>query len=47
MPRRKPPLSVDQVLAWADAHKARTGAWPTASCGPVADAPDESWVALP
>jgi len=25
---RKPPLSIKQILAWADAHHKRTGEWP-------------------
>ncbi len=39
-------LTQAQILAWADAHHARTGAWPSARCGPVADAPGETWSAL-
>jgi hypothetical protein len=42
--RRRPALTVEQVLAWADAHHARTGDWPTRRTGPVADAPGEKWV---
>jgi len=41
-----PPLREDQILAWADAHHARTGEWPTVASGPVLDAPGESWGAL-
>jgi hypothetical protein len=41
--RPKWPLSVAQILAWADAHHAATGLWPNAHCGPVAGAPGESW----
>jgi hypothetical protein len=40
----RPPLTVVQVLAWADAHKACTGTWPTRRSGPVIDAPGETWV---
>jgi hypothetical protein len=43
MPRHKPPLSIEQILAWADAHHARTGQWPTARSGPVPEAPGEVW----
>jgi hypothetical protein len=43
MGRRRPPLSIEQVLAWADAHYARTGRWPTAASGPVEGAPGEAW----
>jgi len=38
-----PPLDEDTILAWADAHHARTGAWPSVKSGPVADAPGEVW----
>lgn len=41
-----PLLSVPQVLAWADSHYARTGTWPHAHSGRVADAPQESWAAV-
>jgi hypothetical protein len=43
---RKPTLTVEQILAWADAHKARTGDWPKAQRQPVADAPGENWKAI-
>src|SRR5438094_729721 len=47
-PRKKrwPDLEIEQILAWADAHHARTGRWPTAEAGPIADAPGETWNAL-
>jgi hypothetical protein len=41
-----PELDVDQILAWADAHFCRTGAWPTSISGPVTDAPGETWRAV-
>ncbi|HZU39320.1 MAG TPA: hypothetical protein VFA18_25565, partial [Gemmataceae bacterium] len=41
-----PRLTVQQILAWADAHYRRTGDWPTARSGPVADAPGETWGAI-
>jgi hypothetical protein len=41
-----PDLSEDQILAWAKAHKARTGHWPTTESGKVVDAPGETWVAI-
>ena len=43
---RAPRLTVRQVLAWADAHRARTGGWPTPRCGAVHGAPGESWIAI-
>jgi hypothetical protein len=36
-------LSVEQILAWAEAHRERTGRWPTAGSGPVTEAPGERW----
>jgi hypothetical protein len=45
-PSQLPRLSRQQILAWADAHQKRTGAWPTAQTGPVAGAPGETWRAL-
>jgi hypothetical protein len=38
-----PPLSRLQILAWADAHRRRTGRWPTEAAGPIAEAPGETW----
>ncbi|OWK35643.1 hypothetical protein [Fimbriiglobus ruber] len=40
------PLSYEQVLAWADAHRARTGNWPTGTSGPIFGTPDETWSAV-
>ena len=39
----KPPLTISQILAWADAHHTRTGKWPTVISGPVCEAADENW----
>jgi hypothetical protein len=41
-----PPLTVRGILAWADAHRRRTGAWPTDSSGPVVEAAGETWKAV-
>ena len=38
-----PLLSIPQILAWADAHHARTGRWPNLHSGPIPEAPEESW----
>jgi hypothetical protein len=38
-----PPLKEGQVLAWADAHRRRTDAWPTNDSGPIPEAPGETW----
>jgi hypothetical protein len=39
-------LSVDQIVAWADLHKAATGKWPTRYSGAVRGAPEENWGAI-
>ena len=39
-------LSVEQILAWADAHHAATGRWPSRTSGIVGAAPEETWVKL-
>lgn len=44
--RRKPVLTIGQVLLWADAHHDRTGTWPNASSGSIVDAPRETWQAI-
>jgi hypothetical protein len=47
MPRKRPPLTVETILAWADAHYARTGTWPkirTADAGSLP--PGDSWHAI-
>ena len=41
-----PPLTEEQIVAWADAHHAATGKWPSAASGPVAAAPGETWGAI-
>lgn len=41
-----PPLKITDILRWADAHFRRTGSWPTRTCGPIADAPGETWHAV-
>ena len=38
-----PRLTVEQILAWADAHNAAHGRWPNAHSGPIADAPTQNW----
>jgi hypothetical protein len=44
--RPAPPLTVAQVLAWADAAQWCTGRWPNADSGAVAAAPGETWSAV-
>jgi hypothetical protein len=43
MPVIRPPLTVAQILAWADAYRRRTGSWPSAVSGSVPEAPGEKW----
>jgi hypothetical protein len=41
--KHRPPFDVQEILAWADAYHARTGAWPNENTGPVIDARGETW----
>jgi hypothetical protein len=41
--RALPPLSIARILQWADLHHGRTGQFPTADSGQIADAPGETW----
>ncbi len=41
-----PKLTVKQILRWADAHFRRTGRWPIAISGPIAEAADENWAGI-
>jgi hypothetical protein len=47
-PRDLPRLTADQILTWADAHRAANGRWPTEDSGPVPGAPNprESWATI-
>ena len=45
-PRGQPPLSVPKILTWADAHRRRTGRWPTAGAGSVHEVPRLTWSAI-
>jgi hypothetical protein len=38
-----PALSVEQILAWADAHHRRTDRWPTPKSGPIPEARLDTW----
>jgi hypothetical protein len=44
--KQAPPLTEEQILAWADAFHERTGLWPTSKSGPVLDAPGETWTGV-
>jgi hypothetical protein len=39
-----PPLTEEQVLAWAAEHRRRTGSWPTENAGPIYGTNGEDWV---
>jgi hypothetical protein len=41
-----PKLTRRAILGWADAHRRRTGQWPTAGSGPILEAPQETWAAV-
>ncbi|MFQ5414264.1 MAG: hypothetical protein ACE5E6_07370 [Phycisphaerae bacterium] len=36
-------LTITRILAWADKHHERTGAWPSNKTGPIPEAPGEVW----
>jgi hypothetical protein len=38
-----PRLTEEQILAWADSRRERTGRWLRVAAGPVAKDPDEDW----
>ena len=42
-PNLPPPLTEDEILAWAERHRERTGAWPSNGSGPVAGQRGEAW----
>jgi hypothetical protein len=44
---RHEPLTVEQILRWAELHRERTGKWPSVTSGPVVDAQSENWHTLP
>jgi hypothetical protein len=39
-------LTVQQILAWADAHHTRTGKWPVTTSGSVVGPTNETWCAI-
>jgi hypothetical protein len=41
--RNRPPLTIEQILVWAEAHHQRTGKWPTTASGEVSEEPSETW----
>ena len=44
MARHRTPLTIKQILAWADAHHRRTGQWPKRSSGKVYGTRAEAWL---
>ena len=44
--KHRPPLTIARILAWADLHHQRTGRWPAAKTGAIADSPGETWLAV-
>jgi hypothetical protein len=42
----RPPLTIEQILAWADAYRARTGEWPTADSSLVTGEEGDTWAAI-
>jgi hypothetical protein len=45
-PSQRPSLSYPEILAWADAHHACTGKWPTVRSGRVRENEGENWNAI-
>ena len=45
-PKDLPRLQIEQILAWADAHRAATGRWPSSASGPVAEGSEETWAVV-
>jgi hypothetical protein len=41
--RKRPLLTEEQILAWAQVHHARTGKWPRHASGPVEGVPGQTW----
>lgn len=39
-------LTEEDIVSWAEEHRARTGRWPSAASGVVAAAPEETWGAI-
>jgi hypothetical protein len=44
--RQQLPLTISQILAWAEAHHVRNGTWPAAGSGRIAESPRETWSAV-
>jgi hypothetical protein len=44
--KQPPPLTIEQILAWADAHRRRTGRFPSVTSGDVEGVEGENWSAI-
>jgi hypothetical protein len=44
--KNRPRLTLKQILAWADAHFKRTGAWPIQRSGRILESPSETWLGV-
>jgi hypothetical protein len=44
--KRLPPLTVEIVRHWAEAHRRATGHWPSKSSGPISGAAGETWLGV-
>lgn len=42
----RPPLTVGQILAWADAYQARHGRWPARRAGTIPESDGDTWIAV-
>lgn len=42
----RPGLTTERILGWAEAHKERTGNWPTRKAGQIPEAPGETWAGI-
>jgi hypothetical protein len=43
---KRPELTTNQILKWADSHHRRTGQWPTRRSGPIPEASENTWNAV-
>ena len=42
-PKNPPPLSIEQILRWADEYFQRTGRWPSSASEPIPGSGGEKW----